>query len=96
MNALRLGKNIVSINMSLQKEFANKTGNVVSIPRETQTIIDVVTGEFAKIRSKQNKIIILSIETMKKNVLACNSSLNIFGDLNRSMMNYWISVFTPK
>lgn len=55
-----------------------------------------MNGEFANIRSKQNKIIILSIEIMKKNVVAYNNSLNIFGDLNRSMMNYWTSMFASK
>ena len=89
-------KNVVSINMSLQKGFVSKTGNAICIPRETQIIIDVVNGEFAKIRSKQNKTIIVSIESMKKNVMAYNNSLNIFGDLNQSMMNYWISMFAPK
>ena len=54
--------------MSLQKEFAGKTENVVSIPRETQTVIDVVNGEFEKICSKQNKTIIMSLDTAKKNV----------------------------
>ena len=89
-------KNIVCINISLQKEFTNKTGNAVSVTRETQTIVDIVNGEFAKIHSKQNKAIIMSIETAKQNVIVWNNNVNTFAELNRSIMCYWISLFAPK
>lgn len=89
-------KNVVNANISLQKEFANKTGFNSNLPEATQNVIENITESVIKTRSVRDQIAVATIEAAKKNIKAWNDNANTFADLNRNIMQSWISAFTPK
>ena len=93
---IKAWKNVVNANISLQKEFANKTGFNSNLPEATQNVIENITESVIKTRSVRDQIAVATIETAKKNIKAWNDNANTFADLNRNIMQSWISAFTPK
>ena len=89
-------KNMINANIALQKEFADKTGINLTLPKTSQTIIENINEEFTNFRSMQNKAIIATIQTTKKNIKIWNNNADIFSDWNKSMLQYWASVFTSR
>jgi len=93
---IKAWKNVVNANISLQKEFANKTGFNSNLPEATQKVIENITEGVIKTRSVRDQITVATIEAAKKNIKAWNDNANTFADLNRNIMQSWISAFTPK
>ena len=93
---IKAWKNVVNANISLQKEFANKTGFNSNLPEATQNVIENITESVIKTRSVRDQIAVATIETAKKNIKSWNDNANTFADLNRNIMQSWISAFTPK
>jgi len=93
---IKAWKNVVNANISLQKEFANKTGFNSNLPEATQNIIENITESAIKTRSVRDQITVATIEATKKNIKAWNDNANTFADLNRNIMQSWISACTPK
>ena len=89
-------KNAVNANIELQKEFLNTSEFNYVIPNRAKAIVENVSEETVKYRAFCNKIIIENIELAKKNAKTWNDSTDSFVDLNRKIMNYWLSVFLPK
>jgi len=93
---IKAWKNVVNANISLQKEFANKTGFDSNLPEATRNIIENITESVIKTRSVRDQIGVATIEAAKKNIKAWNDNANTFADLNRNIMQSWISACTPK
>ena len=93
---IKAWKNVVNANISLQKEFANKTGFNSNLPEATQNVIENITESVIKTRSVRDQITVATIEATKKNIKAWNDNANTFADLNRNIMQSWLSVCTPK
>ena len=93
---IKAWKNVVNANISLQKEFANKTGFNSNLPEATQNVIENITESVIKTRSVRDQIAVATIEAAKKNIKAWNDNANTFADLNRNIMQSWISACTPK
>ena len=89
-------KNAVKANVSLQKEFAEKSGYNFALPKTAQTILEDIGDEITQYRLASNQIAIKTIESGKKNVKTWNDNANTFVDLNRKIMDYWLTVFIPK
>jgi len=47
-------------------------------------------------RSSWNKSIITAIESGKKNVKTWNQNADVFVDLNKKIMQFWLSAFMTK
>ncbi len=93
---IKAWKNVVNANISLQKEFANKTGCNSNLPEATQNVIEKITESVIKTRSVRDQIAVATIEATKKNIKAWNDNANTFADLNRNIMQSWISACAPK
>jgi len=93
---IKAWKNVVNANISLQKEFANKTGFNSNLPEATQNVIENITENVIKTRSVRDQIAVATIEATKKNIKAWNDNANTFADLNRNIMQSWLSACTPK
>ena len=93
---IKAWKNVVNANISLQKEFANKTGFNSNLPEATQNVIENITESVIKTRSVRDQIAVATIEAAKKNIKAWNDNANTFADLNRNIMQSWLSACTPK
>ncbi|MCH8914931.1 MAG: hypothetical protein IIA82_03680 [Thaumarchaeota archaeon] len=87
-------KNTISSAISLQQEFATKTGINTDIPEAAKTAIVDTNKQIIKARSVQNQIIQATTDAIQKNIQTWNNSASTFTDLNRNILQSWISTFT--
>ena len=87
-------ENIISANVSIQREFAIKAGMTASVPDAANKIIQDVTEEAIKVVSVQNKVALTAIDAAQQNIKTFNDNAKAFADLNKSITQSWISTFT--
>ena len=88
-------ENTVKASINIQREFANKAGINTSIPDAALTAIRNTNEEINKAFSLQNQMIQTSMDTTKQNIKTFNDNAKSFADLNRNVIQSWITVFTP-
>ena len=89
-------KNAVNTNISLQKEFLAKSGFNYILPEAAKTIFENMGEGIIQYRSSWNKSIITAIEAGKKNVKTWNQNADVIADLNKKIMQFWLSAFMTK
>ncbi|HJJ23400.1 MAG TPA: hypothetical protein OQH54_06775 [Nitrosopumilus sp.] len=89
-------KNTVNANISLQKEFLAKSGFNYVLPEDAKSIFENMGEETVKYRSLYHKMIISTIESGKKNIKTWNDNADVFVNLNKKIMDFWLSAFMPK
>ena len=89
-------ENIVDSTITLQKEYAKKAGVTTNIPQTTLKVIHDTTEEFVKAASIQNQITLATIDATQQNIKTFNDNAKSFADLNRNILQSWISAFTTK
>jgi len=93
---LQAYENIVDSTITLQKEYAKKAGIATNIPQTTLKVIHDTTEEFVKATSIQNQITLATIDATQQNIKTFNDNAKSFADLNRNILQSWISTFTTK
>lgn len=86
--------NIKSV-VTLQQEFANKAGINTTVPEAALKAIRDTNEEIVKSYSVQNQVFLAAIDATKQNVKTFNDNTKSFADMNKNIMRYWISAFTP-
>ena len=89
-------KNIVDSSIALQREFANKTGINTGVPQATEDAVRQSNEQISKVQDVQNKIALATIDATRQNIKTFNENAKAFADLNKSVMQSWITAFTPK
>ena len=87
-------RNAVTANTSLYKEFINTSG--IELPKAGNDILKSMGDEGLKCRTVCNKLAISNIESMKNSAKTWNDNADSFVELNRKIMHYWLSAFSPK
>ncbi len=87
-------KNTISSAISLQQEFAKKTGINTDISEAAKTAIVDTNKQIIKAKSVQNQIIQATTSAIQKNIQTWNNSASAFTDLNKNILQSWISTFT--
>lgn len=93
---LQAYENIVDSTITLQKEYAKKAGIATNVPQTTLKVIHDTTEEFVKAASIQNQITLATIDATQQNIKTFNDNAKSFADLNRNILQSWISAFTTK
>lgn len=93
---LQAYENIVDSTITLQKEYAKKAGIATNIPEATLKVIHDTTEEFVKASSIQNQIALTTIDATQQNIKTFNDNAKSFADLNRNILQSWISAFATK
>ena len=93
---LQAYENIVDSTITLQKEYAKKSGIKTNIPEATLKVIHDTTEEFVKAASIQNQVALATIDATQQNIKTFNDNAKSFADLNRNILQSWISAFTTK
>ena len=93
---LQAYENIVDSTITLQKEYAKKAGIATNLPQTTLKVIHDTTEEFVKATSIQNQITLATIDATQQNIKTFNDNAKSFADLNRNILQSWISAFTTK
>lgn len=93
---LQAYENVIDSTITLQKEYAKKAGIATNIPQATLKVIHDTTEEFVKAASIQNQITLATIDATQQNIKTFNDNAKSFADLNRNILQSWISAFTTK
>ena len=93
---LQAYENIVDSTIPLQQEYAKKAGIATNIPEATLKVIHDTTEEFVKAASIQNQVALATIDATQQNIKTFNDNAKSFADLNRNILQSWISAFTTK
>ena len=93
---LQAYENVVDSTISLQKEYVKKAGIAANIPEATLKVIHDTTEEFVKVASIQNQVTLATIDATQQNIKTFNDNAKSFADLNRNILQSWISAFTTK
>ena len=89
-------KNVISANISLHKEFLEKSGLDSGVTDAAKSLVENASEEALKYRAYCKNIAITNIGTAKQNAKTLNDNAELFTDLNRTVMQYWMSAFLPK
>ena len=89
-------ENVIDSNITLQKEFATKAGINVNVPSAALKVIRDTTEEIVKAYDVQNKVSLASIDAAQQNIKTFNDNAKAFADLNKNILQSWISTFTAK
>ena len=89
-------ENIVESSIALQREFANKTGINTALPEATETAVRKSNEQVSKEQDVQNKIALATIDATRQNIKTFNENAKAFADLNKSVMQSWLTAFTPR
>ena len=87
-------RNTVTANTSLYKEFISTSG--FEMPKATNDILKSMSEEGLKYREVCNKLSISNIESIKNSAKTWNDNADAFVELNRKIMHFWLSAFSPK
>jgi hypothetical protein len=93
---LQAFENMVDSSIAIQKEFVIKAGIASNVPSTTLKVIDDTTEEFVKASSIQNQIVLASIDATQQNIKTFNDNAKSFVELNKNILQSWISAFATK
>lgn len=82
--------------IGLQKEYAKKAGLSTNIPEASLKVIRDTNEEFVKAATIGNQITLAAIDATQQNIKTFNDNAKSFADLNRNILQSWISAFTTR
>ena len=81
--------------ITIQQEFAQKSGLSTDIPEAAKTVIVDSNKQIIQASNIQNQIVKTTIDTTTQNVKTFNDSVATFTDLNKNIIQSWITTCTP-
>ena len=81
--------------ITMQQEFAQKSGLSSDVPDAAKSVIVDFNKQIIQASSIQNQIVKTTVDTTTQNVKAFNDNVATFTDLNKNIIQSWISAFTP-
>ena len=89
-------KNIIDSTIAFQREFANKTGINTALPEATESAVNKTNEQISKVQDVQNKVALATIDATRQNINTFNETAKAFADLNKGVLQSWLTAFTPK
>ena len=89
-------KNVLNANISLHKEFLDKSGLGYEVSDSMNVLFVKANDEAIKYREYCRKIALSNIDAAKQNAKTLNDNVELYADMNRKMMQYWMSAFLQK
>jgi len=93
---LQACENLVASAVGLQKEFARKSGINTVVPEAATRIVRDSSDELVKASGIQNQIVLAAIDATQQNIKTFNDNAKSFADLNRNILQSWISALAPR
>lgn len=82
--------------LSIQKDIVNKTGINTNMPDAALNTIKETNDGINKVYSIQSQMVQTALDATKQNVKTFNENAKAYADLNKNIIQSWISVFTPR
>ena len=93
---LQAYENMVDSSITLQKELIKKSGVSTTIPESALKIMRDTTEEIVKAASIQNQMALATIDATQQNIKTFNDNAKSFAELNKNIMQSWISTFATQ
>ena len=81
--------------ITIQQEFAQKSGLSTDIPEAAKTVIVDFNKQVIQASNIQNQIVKTTVDTTTQNVKTFNDNVATFTDLNKNIIQSWINTCTP-
>jgi len=86
--------NFVNSALATQQQYANKMGINSNINEPITRVVQDSTDEIIKAFDVQNKIVQTALDATKQNLRTINENATAFAELNRNIVNSWLSAWT--
>ncbi len=93
---LQAWENMFNASIAVQKEFSSKTGLDSKQSSIASKFVSDTTEAAIRARTVRDKIFLTSIDTTKENIKEWNRRSQEFADLNRRILQSWVSSFTAR
>ncbi len=93
---LKATEKTINASVSVQQEFARKTGISTEIPSAAKTVIIDTNKQIVQASTVQNQLVKTTVDTAVQNIKAFNENVNAFADLNKNIVQSWTNPFTLK
>ena len=93
---LKACEKTINSSVSLQQEFAKKTGISTEIPSSAKTAIVDANKQFVQASTLGNQFVKTTIDATVQNMKTFNDNVNAYVELNKNIIQNWITPFTQK
>ena len=80
--------------VSMQQEFAKKSGINTEIPDSAKTVIIDTNKQIVQASTVNNQLVKTTIDATVQNFRTFNENVNAFAELNKNIVQSWITPFT--
>ncbi len=84
----------INASVSMQQEFAKKTGITTEIPSAAKTAIIDTNKQIVQATIVNNQLVKTTIDAAVQNINTFNDNVNAFAELNKNIIQSWINPFT--
>ena len=89
-------KNTIISTISLQQEFAKKTGISSELSESVKNVIVDTSKQINNVKDVQNQIVQTITKSIQQTLRTLNDNTSGFADLNGNILHSWISTFMQK
>ena len=89
-------ENMFNVTMTVQKEFASKTGMDQGQSIAASKFVSDATDSAIKARTVRDEIVFSSIDVTKENIKEWNKQSQVFLDMNKKIAQSWIFTFMTR
>ncbi len=82
--------------VSMQQEFAKKSGITTDIPDAAKSAIVDTNKQIVQASTINNQLVKTTIDATVQNFKTFNDNVNAFADLNKNIIQSWMTPFTQK
>ena len=86
----------INATVSLQQEFAKKYGMNTDMPDSAKTAIVDTNKQIVQASTINNQLVKTTIDATVQNIKTFNDNVNAFADLNKNIIQSWMTPFTQK
>jgi len=86
----------INASIATQQEFAKKAGITTEIPDAAKTAIVDINKQIVQASTVNNQLTKTAIDTTVQNIKAFSNNINSFAELNKNIIQSWITPFTLK
>ena len=90
---MKTAQKTINATVSMQQEFAKKSGINTEIPDSAKTAIIDTNKQVVQASTVNNQMVKTAIETTVQNFKTFNDNVNAFAELNKNIIQSWITPF---
>jgi len=86
----------ITASVSMQQEFAKKSGVSTDIPEAAKTAITDINKQVVQASTINNQLVKTTVDATVQNIRTFSDNINAFATLNTNIIQSWITPFTLK